>query len=297
MDQKHEQPIIMTITGDVGSGKSMLADALVKQFHANRYSTGTVQRQLAEKMGISTLELNKRAETDPSIDEKIDSVFKSLEDTPGNLIVDSRMAWHFLPSSFKMKLEVHPLISAHRVCGDTLRIGEGYTSIEEARDRLTARKSSERERFKRYYNADIEDQSNYNLIIETTRTKPEYVQKLATSCIQGFMQDQDSHRFWISPLSLFPTQSLNETDQKLVSEIQEKNKDLDQWTLDLPEVYKDSDGFFYLNGGHDLVAAAILANKPLIPVTLLNTDHIPALDLSIIQNWQDSLKIEYSPLP
>ena len=110
-----DKPLIMTITGDVGSGKSVLADALVQRFDADRYSTGTVQRKLAEDMGITTLELNKRAETDPSIDEKIDSVFKSLEDTPVNLIVDSRMAWNFLPQSFKLKLEVNPLASAQRV--------------------------------------------------------------------------------------------------------------------------------------------------------------------------------------
>lgn len=74
-DSSSEKPLIITISGDLGSGKSLLASALVDRWKADRSFHGVRQRRLAERMGITTLELNKRAETDKSIDEQIDSVF------------------------------------------------------------------------------------------------------------------------------------------------------------------------------------------------------------------------------
>jgi cytidylate kinase len=49
---------------------------------------------------MTTTELNKYSETHPEIDAEIDSTFKSLTNSE-NLIVDSRLAWFFIPNSFK----------------------------------------------------------------------------------------------------------------------------------------------------------------------------------------------------
>ena len=62
------RPLIITISGDLGGGKSVLANALVDYWGAEAYSTGTIQRKMAAERGISTLELNKLAETDKTID-------------------------------------------------------------------------------------------------------------------------------------------------------------------------------------------------------------------------------------
>ncbi|MBU6236146.1 MAG: cytidylate kinase family protein, partial [Alphaproteobacteria bacterium] len=182
-----DKPIIITISGDLGSGKSMLANALVERWKADRYSTGMVQRKLAERMGITTLELNKRAETDKSIDDQIDSVFKNLSKTAKNLVVDSRMAYHFLPESFRIRLEVHPRVAATRIKGDTSRIGEGtYNSLEEIEAAINARKLSERERFIRYYSTDIADHAGYDLVVNTTSAAPEVVVEVVNACIEAW---------------------------------------------------------------------------------------------------------------
>lgn len=294
-----EKPVIMTITGDVGSGKSLLANALVQRFEADRYSTGTVQRRLAEKMGITTLELNKQAETDPSIDEKIDSIFKSLTRAPKNLVVDSRMAWHFLPDAFKIKLEVHPLVSAERIWGDTSRIGEGYADLAEARDRLSARKESERQRFKTYYDVDIEDHANYDLVINTTQVIPEAVQEIAAQAIQNKREGHKTYHIWASPQILLPTQGVTDNlpDKQMVETIRNIDTDLDQWRFDLPQCTKWSDGFFTVDQGHGLVASALEARRGLIPISLSLKEGDGTADPALMQAWEDAYEITYKPKP
>jgi cytidylate kinase len=65
----------ITLTGDLGSGKSAVSSILCEITGFEYLSTGRIQRKIAENMGMDTLELNRLADTDPSIDERIDSVF------------------------------------------------------------------------------------------------------------------------------------------------------------------------------------------------------------------------------
>ena len=92
---------IITITGDLGSGKSTVAKLLQERLNYDYIYTGKIQRMIADRYNMSTVELNKYAETHPEIDAEIDSTFKSLNNST-NLIVDSRMAWFFLPHAFKI---------------------------------------------------------------------------------------------------------------------------------------------------------------------------------------------------
>lgn len=166
---------LVTITGDLGSGKSTVAGLLAREWKAQRYSTGAAMRDLAAKMGISLLELSARAETDPSIDEKIDSVFRELSTATEDYIVDSRMAWHFLPNSLKIRLIVAPNIAAERVFNDGDRVPESDRTLKtpaEVYESLVARRASECKRYKAYYGVDVEDNANYDAVIDTTALAP-----------------------------------------------------------------------------------------------------------------------------
>ena len=67
---------IITLSGQLGSGKSTVGKLLAKKLGYTFYSTGNAQRKIAAERGLTTLELNKLSMTDSSIDEQIDSVFK-----------------------------------------------------------------------------------------------------------------------------------------------------------------------------------------------------------------------------
>jgi len=165
---------IISITGDLGSGKSTVSDILCKRLNYDYIYTGKIQRDIARKYNMTTLELNEYAETHPAIDEEIDSTFKSLNES-ANLIVDSRLAWFFIPESFKVFLKTDIAVSASRISGDSQRENEKYLSKEDAVNKIIARKTSENKRYMELYGADCADLSNFDLIVDTSSVTPEKV--------------------------------------------------------------------------------------------------------------------------
>ncbi len=168
------QYVKIALAGDLGSGKSTVGKILAKMFAAECYSTGTIQRQIAEEMGMTTLELNKYSESHPEIDFKIDDGLRALNDVNKNLIIDSRMAWHFIPAAFAVYLQVEPLLAAKRILADG-RMVEKFASVEEAMQSILHRRESEVLRYKTLYQVDIQNLKNYDCVIDTSYCTPEAV--------------------------------------------------------------------------------------------------------------------------
>lgn len=273
---RFNKPLIVTISGDLGSGKSVLADALVNYWHAERYSTGVIQRQMAAEKGITTLELNKLAETDKSIDDEIDSAFAKLAQTETNLVVDSRMAWHFLPESFKIKLEVNPVLAAERIIAAD-RNNEKYGDFDATLKGLKERKASERERFLKYYGVDIEDQDNYDLVIETTDVTPQAIQIVANDCIKDWLIGKPYDHFWVGAKNLIPTK---------------EKRDL--WGT---VTVMRKDGFYLILNGHKRVTKSLDRGYSLTPCVRMYRQDMPAIDPKIIETWQDKNKFTFAVDP
>ena len=169
--------MFICINGDLGSGKSTVCELLKNKFGFEIFSTGTIHRQLAKSNRISTLELNKISEKDNFLDNSIDNaVFEYANNHKGESIVfDSRMAWHFLPVSFKVRLTVNPLIAAERVFNNRHFQEESYLSVEDAMHSLIKRQQLENQRYKSFYDVNIEDTNNYDLIVDTSNLTTEGV--------------------------------------------------------------------------------------------------------------------------
>ena len=165
---------LITVSGQLGSGKSTIVKMLGEKLGWQTYSTGQAQRQIAEKMGISTVELNRLALTDKTIDEQIDAVFKNPPWGNHPCVVDSRLAFHFLPKSFKVCLRVDAQEAARRVFNAN-RSNEKYTSQQQALEYLLQRRRLEQEHFLKNYQLDIERSDWFDLIIDTTNLTPEQI--------------------------------------------------------------------------------------------------------------------------
>ena len=174
--------MIISITGDLGSGKSTVSKILKERLNYEYIYTGKIQREIADKYKMTTLELNQYAETHPEIDEQIDAVFKSLNDSI-NLIVDSRLAWFFIPKSFKVYLKTDVEVAAERISHDKQRKCEKYVSQEDAICNIIARKESENKRYFELYGADCSNLSNFDLVIDCSYITPE---KVADDIIEKF---------------------------------------------------------------------------------------------------------------
>jgi cytidylate kinase len=187
----------ITITGDLGSGKSAVSRILCERTGFEYISTGRVQRQLAQELGIDTLEMNRRADTDPSIDERIDGIFVELGKDPNGYIIDSRMAWFFLPNSFKIYLQTDVEVAVQRIMSDPNRVdSEQYQTPEEAAQKILARKASENARFLTKYGADCANLDNFDLVINTANRTQAQVAEVIFEVLEGRSQGKEMKRFW-----------------------------------------------------------------------------------------------------
>ena len=182
--------MIITISGDIGSGKSTCGKLLKDQLGYNYLSTGDIQRRIAAEMGITTLELNLLSEHDKSIDKKIDDHTRALADSDESYIVDSRLAWHFIPTSYKVFLRCKDDIAAQRIFHDDNRISDEHTeSIMQLLDKIKDRRQSEKRRFLSLYGIDFEDLSNYDQIVDSSFFRPQVIVDFIKDGIKFFGED------------------------------------------------------------------------------------------------------------
>ena len=205
----------IAFSGRLGSGKSTVCAILSEKYGYEIYSTGTVQRKAAEEMGISTLELNKRMEKDPTLDYIIDDTVAKLsrEKAGENIVYDSRMAWHFAENTFKVYMYVDPTVAAKRVFAADRGAVEKYSSVEDAYNNLIERGNNENKRFKMIYKVDNYDYNNYNLIIDSTSATPEQIAEAIIEAANEFERTPFSTtRIKISPYVIYPTKPLGTDD-------------------------------------------------------------------------------------
>lgn len=170
--------MIISLMGNEGAGKSTVAQMLSDRLGMKRYYMGAIRRQKAAGHGMTLDEYNKLGETDPTTDTEVDEYLTNLGKTGNNFIIESRTAWHFIPHSFKIILTVEPREGARRVLEDlnkTDRNETKYQTLEEAVEGLRKRKESDFLRFQKFYQIDIFNLGNYNLVIDTTSLSPDEV--------------------------------------------------------------------------------------------------------------------------
>ncbi len=164
----------ISLAGDLGSGKSTIAKLLTSKYNLEKVSIGSLQREMAKKMNMNTYEFNKYMSTHPEIDVILDTKLCEYECIDGRFLFDSRLAWHFVPSSFKVYMKVSPEVAGKRVF-NAERADEAYSSVEDAALKLKERRAFERERFLKTYNVDITDLNNYDLVVDTENKTEEDV--------------------------------------------------------------------------------------------------------------------------
>ena len=135
----------ISLAGDLGSGKSTVANIIIERLGAEYYSTGAIVRDIAAKHGMTIAELNVYMETHPEIDHEIDDGLKALSRVDKLLVIDSRMAWHFTEGTFKIYLSVDAETSALRIMNAN-RVGEHAATLEETVRQTRARRESEKKR-------------------------------------------------------------------------------------------------------------------------------------------------------
>lgn len=175
MEKKH----IITIAGKPGSGKSTTSKRLATELGYTHFSSGDLFRAIAKERGIDVYEVNILAETEKEIDHQVDQKLRDIGAKDDELVIDSRMAWHWMPQSFKVYLDLDLAIAAERILDNMTaeRIQAenippdtgAYTEV------LQKRLNSEVKRYYDLYQVNPYDTNNYDLVIDTSKNNPDQV--------------------------------------------------------------------------------------------------------------------------
>ena len=183
---------IITIAGALGGGKSSTADLVAKKLGYERFSSGDFMRKLAVVMNISLNDLSTLAQTDESIDIKIDEEVKKAGEQ-NKIVIDSRLAFHWIPESFKVYLDLPPEIAKQRILNNlkenALRAqSENSQTSEEIEAKINSRLASEKKRYKDLYGiANHTDKNNFDLVIDTNKNNLDQVVDLVVSEYQKWL--------------------------------------------------------------------------------------------------------------
>lgn len=163
---KKKQIQNISISGYPCSGKSTIIEILKNKYGFDVISGGKMYRDEAAKRNLTVLGLNELAKVDRSVDIALDKTLheEGVKNKGKKVIFDSRLAWHFVPQSFKVFVAISDKELGKRLYNSDRPIEEKCTSEEEAMKAALYRRELEKERYKELYNLDLFDMNNYDYI-------------------------------------------------------------------------------------------------------------------------------------
>ncbi len=295
----------ISVSGQIGSGKSSVVRVLAGLLDREVVSTGSIQRRLARERGMTTLEFNLQSEQDLSLDDLIDSNLVALHESGQPVVVDSRMAWFFLPESFKVFLVVDSILGARRVLLDEHRATtESYADQAVACEEIRRRQESERKRFLVKYGVDYTRFENFDLVIDTSYASPEVVAHWILEQASGPARPAARPQLWLCPRRLYPTRGPRDLAEEDARRAPGRTGGPRPAPPSIPgavDVLRLGENFFLydLYEGHQRASAALDAGEPFVAARIVATgeeeilpglsaaDHVKSqCDLATLQAWE-----------
>ena len=176
--------LVIAIAGLHGTGKSVQAKRIAKDFDLKYISIGSIFRELATKKNMDLEAFSKYCEKNPEIDNELDDLItnKAME---GNCVIDSQLAaWKSgVYSNLKIFLTAPLDVRVKRIAE------RDKNSLEIAKKETLAREESEKMRFLKIYDINISDMSIYDLIINTDLWSIDGVYNVIKNAIEEFVKN------------------------------------------------------------------------------------------------------------
>ena len=153
--------MLLSISGLPGSGTTTVSKLLAEHYGVDLVNAGDVFRGLAKEYGMSLVEFGTLAESDDSIDIKIDERQKEIANTRDNIILEGRLAGHMAEKALKVWIKAPIDMRVKRISG------REDTPVDVMLDETIKREASEAVRYKEIYDIDIGDMSIYDLVIDS----------------------------------------------------------------------------------------------------------------------------------
>lgn len=290
----------ISITGDLGSGKSTIAKELCQALGYKFLSTGSIQRTLAQQQGMDTLEFNKYTDHNLHIDDYIDQHLKDINTQPDPHVLDSRLAWFFVPSSFKIYLLTFEEVAAQRIMEDKSRISEpDAASVKQKIADTKERRQIENNRFEKNYGAKLDVFKNFDLVVDTSFASIAQITELILNAYQARLAHQKYSRIWFSTLRIYPLKNISNS---LIGLTNNPSLSSVGTTQNIVEIIKSGEDFF-LYRGYKIWIQALVQKHPFVPVKLILLRQPIASFTSFksvhksLKKWEEKLAFKYFHYP
>lgn len=168
--------MIITISGLAGSGTSSVARILSRKLKIKYIDAGDIWDKQALEKNTNVVGLAKIAESDDSIDRKLDETMLNYAKNEKDIILEGRLIGALCSKekikAFKIWLDAPINVRVERI---NWREKKGLKKITEE---TKIREESNAKRYKKYYNIDILDKSSYDLVISSEKLNPEKISEL-----------------------------------------------------------------------------------------------------------------------
>lgn len=171
--------MIITIAGKPGTGKTTIAKDVAKILGYQHLSGGDIRGEIAAKHNMTIDELNEVAKKEDWTDKEVDNSLVELGKTKDNYVIDSWTAFFFIPDSLKFFIDADPNVSAERIYKDQRPDEKHHDDVSGVKKMLLNRWNMCKKRWKEMYGFDIEDMSNYDVILDSSdKDKDEVTQEV-----------------------------------------------------------------------------------------------------------------------
>lgn len=161
--------MIITISGEAGSGKTTVGTLLAEKLNYKFFSGGYFFRKKAEESGMNLIEFSSYAESHPEIDREQDKMILNFMKTNDNMVMESRLAGVLASRDLKaIKIYLNTSLQVR-----IQRLMERDRDTDEKR--IIARGRSEVMRYMEFYGLDYRVFSYYDYIIDTDNCLPETI--------------------------------------------------------------------------------------------------------------------------
>ena len=200
------------------------------------------------------------------------------EEKPDDIwIIDSRLAFHNIPEAFSVRLTSKPEVAGKRLFDDKTRGKEDnkYKSVEEAIQARERRRLGENERYLRRYGVDLDDEDNYDLIIDTSYSTVDDISNTILKCSNLYYQNKYFPKNWASPKIFLPLQPERVTLGKASYSMDEMIQSMKEIGYDLTEpiTVVEKDGIKGIVEGHHRNFGAAFNGITLIPYIIIEKNN------------------------
>ena len=189
-ERQVDSNLFITVSGPPGCGATTLTEGLASALDCGYVIGGDIFRDLADERGLSLQQLIAKAEEDDEIDRALDRRLRRIAEQWGAankaFVLESRLAGWLAGNRADLRIWLD--------APEEVRI-ERLSDQEEVGAVMRVREVSEAGRYESYYGIDVEDQSFYDLSINTARWDADTVLDVVLSAVEGYDPATDEGAF------------------------------------------------------------------------------------------------------